>query len=1099
MNDKVYAGKIPNVSLFYFLLALTGIFFFSQKISAQSNIVYSKQENNVYCYFIKDEIFQETSKLSFNVLRIVNQGNDDQIIKPLIKFPENWSAFSSAFRDTVVKARDSISLPVRFSIPSSAMSNKEYKVTFEGYSGDNKLILSNQFQVQLYAYHNWNIIIPQKRIHFNLLRDNTEFEVILRNNGNTYESIKVDINPDNKAKIKDIDDWELQNEIILAPNTDTTLRFEAEFTFSENRIFDISKIQIYARTEEKKIYRSVHIEKYSDKYAPFEIEKNYPHATEAGIRSFSGNDEILPFIKARGNSEFKNGARFKYNFTYYDLTETEDIIGNSYYNLLYSVNNLKIGMGAFSSLMGRNLYNRNSIMASNKLNLSKSSQLEAYASISMLEPNTSGAIGYSYKKEGLNLNGSAALNIDGQNKRNTASFIFHTNRLSIANNQEVSMVLYAYHENHYLTKRYTQTGIAWDLNYYASFGEKVELHLSNNYGSPDIPGRKKGLLNFYSRAKYKLAPKKGVVLKYINSSRDFYTMSYEGNKLPQVLLKDRYVNVQFHSKTNYSHRYYIGPGMETYESARPVSDQTDNELYKVKKYRIEYKGFFGRHLMLNLKYGFSNVYYKHTDSIKDVINDYHLLADLHFNGYGIRMAFDNGSMANQGLYQFAADDESRGINISPYLMKSLFRERIRTSIFTNYIYRFDLKYGYLNINPKIETYVFNDWYITMGGTYNFTHQVYNETRINNSFYYLEFSIKKRWGNSEYRKKKKDLKRVKVLLFRDENANGTKERTEKGIPNVKIRIQLKSTLVETEKRNLPVDLTLLTNRKGYVIFKNIPVGFYDLYIMPLDDLKEYFFIGKSTETLEVTRNSVNYIPFLKSGKISGNISLKRQKFVRDSESRVDLGNIRITAFNKKGDSYSTLTDNNGRFNIYAPGNNEYTVRMNNVFAKRFRILNNDAKVILTDTTTRNIEFKIVEKTRRVNFKKAKPTSKDKKLQKIKVLPGTVTTDSTTRINDREALPVFDIETMNDSIHEFIAGKYYIILHKDNSIDEIQKLSVVYREQGIKSYPGYNREDGEFYLVAGYFKSRSAARKQMRKIKRLNVDYPKILFYNPKENK
>ncbi len=114
-------------------------------------------------------------------------------------------------------------------------------------------------------------------------------------------------------------------------------------------------------------------------------------------------------------------------------------------------------------------------------------------------------------------------------------------------------------------------------------------------------------------------------------------------------------------------------------------------------------------------------------------------------------------MVNTGLYQFAIDAITNGVNISPYMIKTYFNGVAKVSMFANYTHRFDMNFSSLNINPKVETYLYRDWYLVVGGTYNFSHQIYEERTFQRSFFYLEFSIKKRWGLKEKAKSKKELR------------------------------------------------------------------------------------------------------------------------------------------------------------------------------------------------------------------------------------------------------------------------------------------------------------------------------------------------------
>ena len=131
-------------------------------------------------------------------------------------------------------------------------------------------------------------------------------------------------------------------------------------------------------------------------------------------------------------------------------------------------------------------------------------------------------------------------------------------------------------------------------------------------------------------------------------------------------------------------------------------------------------------------------------------------------------------MVNSGIYQFAIDASNNSMNISPYAIKQVFKGRLSISLFANIAYRFDLKYGSVNINPKIEAYLFKDWYAVASGTYSYINQQFKGSNISANYYYTEFSIKKRWGKSDYKKWQKDLRRVKIVFFKDNNGNGVKD-------------------------------------------------------------------------------------------------------------------------------------------------------------------------------------------------------------------------------------------------------------------------------------------------------------------------------------
>lgn len=1031
--------------------------------------------------FVKPIIIQKTGELSFNVVRVQNNSDSVLHILPILNMPKGWAMYSNSFVDTVVFPHSTISFPFRLLAPEKAKSDIEHVIYFKAFSAKKNILIESSFVVKLEVFHKWDVITPKTRVFFYPRMNLAKFDIVVVNNGNSTEIITLDIKPDNKIVLEGPGDFDFKQEISLASNSDTTLKFKATYVYSEDRVFDVSKVQIHASANDKMIYRAVLIEKYSDTYAPFDIDRNLSHEAELGIRTFSKNSKILPFIKTRGKAVFKNESSFRYNLNYYNLTETENIIGNSYYNFLYTLSNFKVGVGAFSSQLGRNLYSRNGIMVSDLIKLTRTSSFEGYASYSFLSPKTSFAAAYHFNKENINLLGSVSYDIDGINKVNTSSAVINTGRITVAKNHQISAILYGYKEDHFLTNNYQLMGFAWDINYYGKITPNLSVQITNNFGSPNIPGPKMGLLNLFAKWKYNFSNIKDYISgSYYYSSRKYHYMSYEGYALPQIKLNDQYANIFFHSNSKKKIRWNVGPSVEFYYALRPVANQDEPASYRIKKYRLEYKGFFGHHLMLSIKNGIGEMHSDEAITQDKSLYDLHVLGTYNNHGYGVRLSYDYGPMVNIGLYQYSLDAGTNSVNIAPYLIKNYFDGRVSMSLFTNLNYRFDLKYGSINVNPKIETYIFKDWYAVIGGTYSYTQQSYKAFDSHNSFYYLEFSIKKRWGKSDINKWKNDLRRLKIQLYQDENSNGIMDNREQRISNVKVRVQIVDAVNKTKRGNFTVDITLLTNDKGIVTFNRLPKGFYKITITPLSALQEYFFVNKSAEEIELNKNRFITIPFQKANKISGQIIIKRDRFAKNSEQNIDLTNIKIVAYNKMGNSYSTFTLSDGSFVIFAPGNRFYQLRIKNVFGKNFRITKNDIPVFLTDTTTTPIIFNIVERNRKIKFKKIKPANSDSNappLQQIKVLPGKIYTNSSRKEADKNRVPEFNMPLANISITKMIPKKYYIVASDGLSIDDARKIVNILYEQGIRSHIGSIDSVETYSVYLSHYDTRAEAKQKL----------------------
>lgn len=1081
----------------YKILILTGLLLF--RLTANNLQAQQQAANPLSVSFIKPVVSQKTGQLSFNVIRIRNSSDTAIRIKPVLIVPEGWLSFNPLVNDTLVAPGDSISLPVRIQLPDKISADISHEILFRVYSMQNKLLAEQSCTVHPEAYHAWNVTLPDNRVFFYPRNNMAEFSVLVENKGNTDETIDLNLVTDKKVDLTSAGSWQFGQPLTMKPYQDSIIKFKVNYVNEDDRVFDLSKIQVVASTDEAKFNQSFMIEKYNDTYAPFLVDRALPHQVETGIRTFTGNSEFLPFIKARGVSTINSSSTFQYNFNYYAVTGNENLISNSYYNFLYSWKMLKVGLGAFSSQLGRNLYTRNGIMVSDIIKLGKYAKMEAFLSQSLLTSKTSIATGFSYMKKKLDLHGSIAYDIDKSKGINTGSVMLQSSLIPLSKDHDISFNIYGYHEIHDVTKDYTLAGFAWDINYFGRIGDYVSVQLSNNYGSPDIPGPQMGLLNFNANAILKVGNLKNYFsVQYLNSSRKYHVYNFDGDKMPNISLYDQYANLLFHSYTHPNHTWEAGPSIESYNSYHPaLTIGGDNSEYHVQKIRLEYKSVLWKNMMLSIKTGMSRIDVIETTETKEQRYDFHLMGGYNFgHGYGMSFAYDYGPMVNNGLYQFAGDIKNHSCNISPTMMKSFFKERLNVNLFANLIYRIDLGYFSANINPKIEAYLFRDWYIVASGTYHFTRQEYPDQNTTNSYVYAEVSIRKRWGKSDFNKWQKNTRRLKVVMFKDDNGNGMKEDNEQGIPFVKTRLRLTNSDNPYLSNQFPVDIILLSNKAGAVNYNKLPRGFYELTITPLGDMKEYFYVNRSAEKLELIKNATYYIPFQKASKISGKITVQRQKFVKKGEETIDLTNIKITAYNKQGNSYSSFTLEDGSFTIYVPDNNSYYVRMGNVFGTNFKIMQNDISIDVGGAETSEVTFNVVENTRQVKFKEAKPVKADTAQQeplKIKVLHGKFYENSSEAAVDKDATPVFKIPEAPVQEEEIIPGNFYVLIGSDSTRTQAVKIKRIMDENGLNARLGYNNADGVYYIFTNYYPNKGDAKDELEKLKDGGVKDAEIMKF------
>lgn len=214
---------------------------------------------------------------------------------------------------------------------------------------------------------------------------------------------------------------------------------------------------------------------------------------------------------------------------------------------------------------------------------------------------------------------------------------------------------------------------------------------------------------------------------------------------------------------------------------------------------------------------------------------------------------------------------------------------------------------------------------------------------------LNFSLRKEFG-VPLPFTEKIAANAKFITFLDVNGNGIKDNNESAVQNVVIKLNREE---------------VITNPEGEALMKNVPYKKYKLETLPLEELNGWF--SNVADSLIVSNDEVNYIPFVRGIKVYGDVIVDRQKIAIADDKPLDLSRIKITAV--KGDRvYNTLTNANGRFEFYLPFGS-YTITMDEgILNDRFNVTRNNLPIRLRNNQDGvYVSFYIVEKRRKVNFK------------------------------------------------------------------------------------------------------------------------------------
>ena len=178
----------------------------------------------------------------------------------------------------------------------------------------------------------------------------------------------------------------------------------------------------------------------------------------------------------------------------------------------------------------------------------------------------------------------------------------------------------------------------------------------------------------------------------------------------------------------------------------------------------------------------------------------------------------------------------------------------------------------------------------------------------------------------YRGSNKKGKRINPSVvfkaFLDVNGNYKQDNGEVSLENVVIKVG---------------DWSVLTDQNGRATIKHLFAdSTYSFEAFSLEDLNGYF--SNIPDKYAPIKDSICYVPFVRGVKLNGEVYLDRDKKSATADKKIDLSNIRISAFN--GHTIHTLTDFNGNFSMYVPYG-DYEISMDEaVIGSRFILLEND---------------------------------------------------------------------------------------------------------------------------------------------------------------
>jgi outer membrane protein OmpA-like peptidoglycan-associated protein len=950
---------------YLFLLINLILLFTPYGASYGQYFLYSDAPLNLEVSFSRHSLEASAKTTFFNALTIRNKSNRSETLTLNFTVPQGWNVIGPEKIELNIAPFDSLIVPLRVSVGSSVRGDIGYSVIASISDSRGNTIKNEYCFVKIPRVSNLTIRFPARMSYLDPTSYTSDLPVNISNKGNRDENVNIVLDGNHTIGIGQRNLSQVSLDLLVPPYTDTTITFPIRLNEQETYGRNMFGVKSFVTTIDTNFIATLWFRKLDSKFDNYIAASDKPLVIELIGRGLLEADRKPGVaLKVEGRTLFPGKSEVYYYYQNYSSKSSEDFYKNTRMYVGGVVGPIKLEIGDNYRSLHSNVRGRGAYASYNtpKLFVEALANTNERANVN----NQGGAVTYyfqprNYFKAGTTFSRGGVYNIDSKIGFLGTGFSFNTHRISALASYNLLQREINGQNNH------NEFGL--ELNYLSKVNA-FNNSLSLRYGSPFYYGLNSGRLNLVARTRWQVNPKDRLIATYRENwnqrslfENNFVTMT---NKTIA-----RNGTIEYNHIFSPSVQVFTGPGI-SYLEMSGLQQFIDNQIFSSVNYIIN------SGLRLQSETGATTISPRVEISRSQIIN----------NPY-----YENGARSGKwfGYQYFSLNIRSRSFNILSFYTsgpKSVF-EQI-------YYARNSRQNRKLQFMPSFDTYVYKDLVRLYGGlsytndliarsTYsNFTFQLYwylpknwttnilavystqkRETSRDNieSFQnlYLEAGIRKEFDFHQPRVKYYD---IKLAFFKDFNGNYIQEPNEPGIKNVLVEISKVGSDVLGDIPGEFYNIELLSDNFGVVHLDRIPEGRYLISYNPIGSETGTFSKAIGDIEIRVDKSGYHYFPFVEKNKVFGKIILNRSRL--SGIGNIDLSNVRITATDSHGRSYSTLTDRNGLFILFAPITDEYILSINNIFYENFDLRQNNFLVQFNGYKQFEVNYVFDEKIRRINF-------------------------------------------------------------------------------------------------------------------------------------
>ncbi len=958
--------------LYVVIFTVSHIDCFSQNLSD-----FNYDQPDLKAYFRHEDLQIEPDETFFNVLNVVNRSNMPHVVVIDFNAPVGWTVIKEEKRNYTIEGGDTLLIPIRVAATKDVRGEIGYSIIASVNDRYDHTLANAYCYVKIPSRSNLRFRPITRVSYFDLETSQSILSFNFENQGNIDELIFIELRSTDNVILPNEENNSLLFDVRLESGKDTTITIPVLLEQDQNELNNQSlfRVDLEATTDERRFTTTFWFRHLAN-FFRYEIPPGeIPLIAEAMIHNLFS--EYDPYFSGavQGNILFRRDRNISYRFRAYGIGRTDDFLDRSRFRVSYNAPVFNVIIGDLTGMplkhgLGRGL----------KLNYRffNRYEIKGIAAENPYRPirNYGGIFNARWAKLGLH-----------------TRFATTENRWynSDANIYGVGTNL-ALFKNHHITLdaglsdvtfneiNQQEIGYGFRVNYSGRINN-IRIRLNEQFGTTNYYGHYAGRHNFLGTINYRYRERllfdlifyDRVSKPVVESTSGIFSDRFHSTRRAN-LRTTRYMDTGF--------AYFFGPIYERRGSNAFFHFNGDDPfITNSAKFEIGAR-IRESHLMffnpsLSIGYSFvtsfsepdneANIHY--LDDRKQFFS-----ADFSFNmksgNWGAFLNYFYGPYAlNQQLVYFYQAYFTQSIRIMPYYETFIYRNIVKLSSRLNFMHDFTFKTTRLHMHNELDFYLPKGFTVSFLNTlgYQMSTDLITEDKYDYSSTYFEIRLKKDFYWNQPRVKYYDMT---VHLFKDLNGNLRKDPNEPGVNNVLVTIYREDTRYydefekEYEFTGQLVNNKLLSGMDGTVTYENLAAGLYRIVINSMDKRNGTFVPDVTEMIVHVNKDKNIYVPFLERNKIFGKVILNRSKL--STLGRIDVSNIRVTATDARGNTLSTLTDGQGKFEIYAPSLDDYVVSIRDIFEDHFTLRQNNFVVHLNAYKKFEVNFVFDERRRRIDF-------------------------------------------------------------------------------------------------------------------------------------